>query len=134
MPIPKQAWQDVLLDFIEGLPRSAGKDTILVVVDRLTEYGHFMTLTHPFTAATVARVFMDNIFKLHGMPRTMVSDRDEIFTGVFWKEFMKIMGTKLLYNSSYHPQTDDQTERLNQCVESYLRAMCFLTPKQWLIG
>lgn len=89
LPIPKGAWQYVTLDFIEGLPKSQGYNVILVVMDRFTKYAHFLPLKHPFTAAQVAKLFLQNIVKLHGMPRLMVSDKDKIFTSHFWKEFVQ---------------------------------------------
>ncbi|KAL0313078.1 UNVERIFIED_CONTAM: Transposon Ty3-G Gag-Pol polyprotein [Sesamum radiatum] len=131
LAIPTQAWASISMDFIEGLPKSEGKDCILVVVDRLTKYVHFLALTHPFSAETVARIFMDHIYKLHGLPINIVSDRDKVFTGTFWKELFKLLGTTLSLSTAYHPQTDGQTERVNQCVENYLRCMCHMRPKQW---
>lgn len=83
LPVPDSTWQDISMDFVEGLPKSSGFDTILMVIDILTKYAHFVPLSHPYTAATVAQAFLSNIFKLHGMPRTIVSNRDRIFTGVF---------------------------------------------------
>lgn len=73
-------WREVSMDFIEGLPKSEKKDSIMVVVDRLIKYGHFIALTHPYTATDVARAFFDTIYRLHGLPEKIVSDRDKVFT------------------------------------------------------
>jgi hypothetical protein len=75
----------VSLDFIEGLPKSMHANCILVVVDKFSKYGHFIPLLHPFTAAKVARIFLDNIYKLHGLPSNIISDRDRVFTSNFWQ-------------------------------------------------
>ena len=83
MPIPGAIWTDILMDFIEGLPRSKGKDTILVVVDRLSKYSHFLALSHTFTAASVAQLYFEYIYKLYSMPKTIVSDRDKVFLSGF---------------------------------------------------
>ena len=79
---------------------------VLVVVDRLTKYTHFMALSHPYTTAKVANVYLQSVFKLHGMPSTIVSDRDPVFTSLFWKELMTLQGVSLTMPSSYHPQTN----------------------------
>lgn len=83
------------MDFIEGLPPSQGKTTLFVVVDCLSKYAHFMMLSHPYTAVIVAHEFFTNILKLHGMPASIVSDRDPIFINTFWQEFFKLQGTTL---------------------------------------
>ncbi len=83
LPLPSQAWQHLSMDFIEQLPKSNGKDTILVVVCRFTKYGHFLPLAHPFSASSIAKLFLDNIYKLHGAPISIVSDRDKLFTSLF---------------------------------------------------
>lgn len=131
LPIPQGAWKDISMDFIEGLPLSDGSNTILVVVDRFTKYSHFIPLKHPFTSQGVAKVVLDNVVKLHGMLLTIVSDIDKIFTSNFWKALFTLMKTKLLMSSAYHPQTDGQTERVNQCLEMYLRCAVHDSPKQW---
>jgi hypothetical protein len=83
LPIPSCSWQDVSMDFIEGLPLSNGYSVILVVVDRFTKYGHFFPRKHPYTAHSVAAVFLDNVVKLHGLPKSITSDRDKVFTSAF---------------------------------------------------
>jgi hypothetical protein len=131
LPIPDMAWAHISMDFIEGLPKSQGKEVILVVVDKLTKYAHFIPLAHPYIVQTVANAFIDNILKLRGPPTLIISDRDRIFTSNMWKDIFKALDVKLRYSSSYHPQTDGQTERVNQCLENYLRCMTFSEPKKW---
>lgn len=117
LPVPTQVWEDITLDFIDGLPMSAGKNSIMVVVDRLTKYGHFFALGHPYTTKKVVDVFVEGVMKLHCIPRFIISDRDPIFLSSFWREFFKLQGTELKTSSTYHPQTDGQTEVVNRCLE-----------------
>jgi len=93
LPIPTQMWTEVSMDFIEGLANSNGRNVIMVVVDRLSKYAHFIPLSHPYTAGSVAQLFLDQIFKLHGLPKSIVSDRDRVFTSNFWKELFCLSGT-----------------------------------------
>ncbi|KAK4394127.1 Transposon Ty3-G Gag-Pol polyprotein [Sesamum angolense] len=113
LPVPEQAWSCISMDFIEGLPKSEGKDSILVVVDRLKKYSHFIALKHPYTATSVAKVFFDNMYKLHELPVSIVTDRDRLFTSRFWKELFTLSGVSLDMSSAYHPQSDGQTKRIN---------------------
>lgn len=110
LPIPEKIWSDISMDFIEGLPQSKGKSVIMVVVDRLTKYAHFIPLSHPFTAVTVAHAFVDQVVRHHGIPTSIVSDRDKVFVSSFWQTLFQLQGTKISMSSSYHPQSDGQTE------------------------
>jgi hypothetical protein len=131
LPIPEQAWRHVTMDFITGLPKSEGKDVIMVVVDRFTKYSHFVALNHPYTAKVVAKEFMNSICKLHGIPESIISDRDPIFLSAFWKELFELLGTDLKLTTAYHPQTDGQSERVNACLETFLRCMTGQKPNCW---
>lgn len=131
LPVPEQSWQVIGLDFIEGLPKSANVDTILVVIDTFSKYAHFLPLSHPFTAFKVAQLFLDSVYKLHGMPTSIISDRDRVFTSHLWQDLFRLSGTTLKMSSSYHPQTDGQTERINQCLETFLRSFVHACPSKW---
>jgi len=131
LPIPEEVWV-ISMDFIDGLPKSEGKEVILVVVYRFSKYVHFVALSYPYTTEIVAQAYLDNIYKLHGLPRSSVSDRDAIFLSSFRQSLFAVLGVDLLLSSSYHPQTDGQTEVLNRCLENYLRCMSVQNPKGWV--
>lgn len=130
-PMPEEVWLDISMDFMPGLPKSNGKDVILVVVDRLNKYAHFVALAHPYSAVTVAQAYLENIFKLYGWPQTIVSDRDAAFLSQFWRSLLTLHGNDVLFSSAYHPETDGQTEIVNRCLETYLRCMCCDNPHEW---
>lgn len=132
LSIPERPWIDVSMDFVEGLPKSQMKNVVFVVVDRLTKYAHFIPLSHPYTAAKVANLYMHYVFKLHGMPSSIVSDRDPVFTSKFWSELLRLQGVTLAMSSAYHPQSDCQTEIVNKSLEHYLRAFAADKPQSWV--
>lgn len=98
------------MDLIEGLPPSRGKHCILTVVDRLSKQAHFLALSHRYTALDVAQLYLDNVFKLYGMPDNIISDRDPTFLSEIWGELFRVHGVDLRFSSAYHPQKDGQTE------------------------
>lgn len=115
------------MEFVEGLPKSKGYSMIFVVIERFTKYEHFMTLSHSYTAHEVAKVFLGLVFKLHGFPKTIVSDRNPLFFSSFYKDLFALQGITLDYSSAYHPQSDGQMEAVTKVVEGYLR--CFASSK-----
>lgn len=102
LPIPNQIWEDIAMDFITGLPSSHGYSVIMVVIDRLSKYGHFAPLRSDFSSLKVAESFLNNIVKLHGFLKAIVSDIDKVFTSKFWRHLFKLSGTTLAMSSAYH--------------------------------
>jgi hypothetical protein len=102
LPIPDGAWQDITLDFIEALPKFEGFNMILVMVDRVSKYSHFIPLRHPFTAQQVAHMILDVVVRLHGIPRSIVSGRDRIFTSNCWRELFRLTDTRLITSTACH--------------------------------
>jgi hypothetical protein len=109
------------MDFITGLPRVQGKDCIYVVVKILTKFDHFYTIPIEYIIVQVADIFFREVFRLHGLPKNIVGDRDNRFIGTFWRDLFRLVGTKLTPSTSYHPYIDGKTEIVNKWVEGYLR-------------
>ena len=123
LELPVWKWEMITMDFITKLPRtSRGNDTIWVIVDRLTKSAHFFPMKETYSMDRLARLYVDEIVSLHGVPLSIVSDRDSRFTSRFWQSFQKAMGTRLNLSTAYHPQTDGQSERTIQTLEDMLRA------------
>nr|CAH67149.1 OSIGBa0122F23.6 [Oryza sativa] len=123
LKIPEWKWEEIGMDFITGLPRtSAGHDSIWVVVDRLTKVAHFIPVKTTYTGHKLAELYMARVVCLHGVPKKIVSDRGSQFTSKFWQKLQSELGTRLNFSTAYHPQTDGQTERVNQILEDMLRA------------
>jgi hypothetical protein len=126
--ILNQKWEEILMDFIEGLSILEGKDKILVVVDRLTKYAHFIREIKLVFAKQTTKVLCKNMYRLHGFPKVIVNDRDAKFKENFWRDFFKQIGIYLNMSSTYNPQTNGQTKFVNKCLETYLH--CFVNDKQ----
>ena len=119
------------MDSIEGLPKVEGCSTILVVVDRLSKYAHFVCLKHPYSTEMVVAIFVMEIVRLHGLPISIISDRDKIFMSHFLLEIFRLQGIVLKRSTAYHPQKDGQSEVVNRCIEAYLRCFSLGKPRQW---
>lgn len=123
LPIATSAWRSVSMDYIFGLPRDAkGRTGVLVFVDRFSKMVHLAPVTAEVTAAESAQLFLDLVFRYHGLPESIVSDRDPRFTSAFWTRLFELLGTRLLMSTAAHPETDGQTERTNRVVEDVLRS------------
>ena len=132
LPIPEWKWEVISLDFITRLPKNAKQnDSIMVVVDKLSKATHFIPVKSTFKAINIAEIFMKEIFRLHGIPKMVISDRVAKFTGNFWKALFKGLDTQLNFSTAFHPQTDRQTERVNQNLEDMLRMYVMNQPKKW---
>jgi hypothetical protein len=122
LPVPVKPWHIVTFDFIvKFLKTSRGIDSICVFVDKLTKLVHFVACNEKVSAKESAELYNDHVFRLHGLSREFIIDRDACFTRAFWQGVTKLLGTRAVVSSSFHPQTDSQTERVNQTLETYLR-------------
>ena len=119
--IPEKPWMHILADFITKLPIAQGYDLILVVVDRLTKIVHFIPTTEKTSAEGLARLFRDNVWKLYGLPKSIISDRGPQFMVELMRELNRMLGIESKLSTVSHPQTNRQTERVNQELEQYLR-------------
>jgi len=129
--VPQKTWTHLMVDFITKLLVVAGKDAILVVCDRLSKMTHFVATTEGTSAEGLVILFQDNVWKLHGLPESVVSDRGPQFTAELTKELNRILGIQTKLSTTFHPQTDGQTERMNQEVEQYLRFFIKHRQKNW---
>jgi hypothetical protein len=132
LPILLWKWEDISMDFIVGLPNTSQKhDSIWVIIDRLTKTAHFLPVHTTSSVKRYAEVYLDQIVRLHGVPKTIISDRGAPFIARFWEQLQSALGTKLIRSSAYHPQTDGQTERVNQILEDMLRACIIHYGTSW---
>lgn len=131
LPVPKRPWSHISLDFVTGLPLSEGNTTILTIVDRFSKMVHFVPLPKLPSAKETAELLLCHVFRLHGLPQDLVSDRGPQFTSRFWKEFCRLIGATVSLSSGFHPQSNGQTERYNQELETGLRCLVSHNPSKW---
>jgi transposase InsO family protein len=130
--VPEWKWEEIAMDFIVGLPRTqSGNDSIWVIMDRLTKVAHFIPIKTTYSRPQLAELYMSRIVYLHGVPKKIMSDRGTQFTSMFWERLHETLDTQLRFSSAYHPQTDGQTERVNQILEDMLRVCALQYGRSW---
>ncbi|KAF1327472.1 Pol protein, partial [Globisporangium splendens] len=132
LPIPQDCWKSVSMDFVFGFPEDKARNTgVVVFVDRLSKMVHVAPVRKHVTAQETACLFLEHVFRYHGLPESIVSDRDPRFTAAFWRELFRLLGTDLALSTADHPETDGQTERVNRVVEDILRSIAVDHPRDW---
>ena len=132
IPLPERKWQQITTDLVTDLPESEGKTAIAIFVDRLSKMVHFAPCTKEISAEKYAQLFIDHVFKHHGMPEVIISDRDPRFTNRFWKELFHKLRTDLRFSIAFHPQTDGQSEVTIRVLENFLRPYVERSPHTWV--
>ncbi|KAJ8344244.1 hypothetical protein SKAU_G00315730 [Synaphobranchus kaupii] len=131
LPVPSRPWSHIALDFVTGLPASQGNTVILVIVDRFSKAANFLALTKLPSAPETAQLIVDHVFRIHGLPRDVVSDCGSQFVAKFWRSFCTQLGASVSLSSGFHPQTNGQTERTNQTLENTIRCLASSNPTSW---
>lgn len=138
MELPTEPWTDISIDFVTGLPLSKDPvtelsyDAIMVIVDRFTKYAMMIPFRRDYTAVQLAHVLKDRLYRYHGIPKSIISDRDKLFTSNYWTTFLAEIGTQRKLSTAYHPQTDGQTERTNRTMKTYLKIYCNQKQDNWV--
>ena len=131
LPIPNGPWEEISIDMIGPLPKSSDNDAIVVIVDKFSKMIHLIPTTTTLTSAALAKLYRDKVWRIHGIPRRIISDRGPQFASKFMKELCNALGIERNLSTAYHPQTDGQTERINQEVEAYLRNFVNYRQNDW---